>query len=139
MTTGSAVVTLVAADCQTKFDCTVCCTFTDGQSPRFLEKPSTDSVVVEGRQEVFNCKASGAPAPKIEWYAGDDNNPMANSSDRTIFRNGSLVLYSVGRQDAMKYKCVASNLVGNVATETELKIACKSILCLMFWSLVQKC
>lgn len=87
--------------------------------------PPAKVVVLEGSQKLIPCKAIGSPVPDINWYAGDVRRPLQDDSKYTIHENGSLVIRNINKQDAMKYKCTATNLVAEIAAETKVEIACK--------------
>ena len=74
---------------------------------------------------VIPCKAIGSPKPEIKWYAAGDSSPLQNSSKYSIHSSGSLEIRNVDSQDAVKYKCTASNLVTTVVKETRVELACK--------------
>ncbi|XP_028395925.1 inactive tyrosine-protein kinase 7-like isoform X2 [Dendronephthya gigantea] len=63
---------------------------------------------------LFNCKATGIPKPRILWYIsktkGDNGwKPLSDKPGSKIFPNGSLLLHSVQKKDAAKYRCMAGN------------------------------
>ncbi|KAL9952198.1 hypothetical protein ACROYT_G039413 [Oculina patagonica] len=94
-----------------------------GKHPQFLVSPPPSVVVLEGSQKLIPCKAIGSPTPDINWYSGDNRTPLQDGSKYTIHENGSLVIRNINKQDALKYKCTASNLVAEIAAETMVKIA----------------
>ena len=98
-----------------------------GQHPRFQLPPPTKSVVLEGSQVDIPCQAIGKPKPLIKWYmyAGSDTSPLQNDSKYNIAADGTLQIKNVGKHDAQTYKCKAENLVGTVAKDTVVELACK--------------
>lgn len=71
------------------------------------------------------CTAVGNPGPLIKWYAGFDTSPLQNDSKYTMFENGTLQIKSVSKKEAKVYKCTAENMVGSIAKDTEVELACK--------------
>ncbi|XP_027036613.1 inactive tyrosine-protein kinase 7-like [Pocillopora damicornis] len=57
------------------------------------------------------------------WYAGSNRSPLQSSSKYRIHDNGTLVITNVDKQDEEKYKCTATNLVGQMTTESVLRLA----------------
>ena len=96
-----------------------------GQHPRFQLPPPTKSVVLEGSQVDIPCQAIGKPEPLIKWYTASDTNPLQNDSKYNIAADGTLQIKNVGKRDAQPYKCTAENLVGTVAKDTVVEVACK--------------
>ena len=82
-------------------------------------------MVLEKSQLIIPCKAIGDPQPDINWYAADDFKPLKDDSKYTIHSNGSLEISSVETKDAIKYKCEATNMVGSIAKDTMVELACK--------------
>lgn len=101
------------------------CLFPVGQHPQFQQPPPTKSWVKEGKSVKIPCEAIGNPTPIINWYAGGDANPLQNSSKYTVNADGSLEIKNAGSQDAITYKCTATNLVNEIAKDTTLGLACK--------------
>lgn len=94
-----------------------------GQHPQFLQPPPATSWVIEGNSAKIPCKAIGNPTPIINWYADGDVNPLQNSSKYSIKANGSLEIKNADSQDAIMYKCTATNLVNKIAKDTKLELA----------------
>ncbi|KAL9952195.1 hypothetical protein ACROYT_G039410 [Oculina patagonica] len=100
------------------------------KQPQFLVPPPAEVVVLEGSQTLIPCKAIGSPVPDINWYTTYASyygrvhwSQLRDNSKYTIHENGSLVIRNVNKQDTLKYKCIASNLVARIAAETIVKIA----------------
>ncbi|KAJ7352984.1 hypothetical protein OS493_032923 [Desmophyllum pertusum] len=94
-----------------------------GKHPQFQVRPQTEYVVLQGTDKLIPCKAIGSPVPDIKWYAGDNRSPLQDTSKYTIHENGSLLIRNVNKQDALKYKCTAKNLVGEKVAEITVKLA----------------
>jgi len=82
-------------------------------------------VVLEGNPLTIPCKAIGNPEPVIKWYFKGDPSALQNNSKYSIHRSGSLEIKNVGSQDAGNYKCTAENMVGTIAKDTVVELACK--------------
>lgn len=107
----------------------------DGQHPQFQIPPPKERTVLPGSEAVLPCKAIGSPTPEIKWYAGSNRSPLQSSSKYRIHDNGTLVITNVDKQDEEKYKCTATNLVGQMTTESVLRLACKSMAYYLYKSL----
>ena len=101
------------------------CLVPAGQHPQFLQPPPATSWVKEGKSAKIPCKAIGNPTPIINWYADGDVNPLQNSSKYSINADGSLEIQNADSQDAIMYKCTATNLVNRIAKDNKLELACK--------------
>nr|XP_058957740.1 immunoglobulin superfamily member 10-like isoform X2 [Pocillopora verrucosa] len=98
-------------------------TVVDGQYPQFQIPPPKERTVLLGSEAVLPCRAIGSPTPEIKWYAGSNRSPLQSSSKYRIHDNGTLVIANVDKQDEEKYKCTATNLVGQMTTESVLRLA----------------
>ena len=65
------------------------------------------------------CRAEGDPPPAFTWFK--DGGPVSPVDVRYFVRqDGSLEIFSADRQDAARYKCVASNVAGEVEKDVFL-------------------
>lgn len=88
--------------------------------PRFTVQPSATRAV-EGYSAMLHCKATGDPAPTIQW----DRNNVLNNFDPQRYRvldNGSLYISEVHRDDDGKYGCTAGNSGGLRRVEASLVV-----------------
>ena len=67
--------------------------------------------MAEEKQNVtIACTATGKPQPKITWSRAADELP----SERTVMRDGALIISNVLRKDGGLYICEAENILGSV-------------------------
>ena len=86
---------------------------------------------------LFECTATGIPAPTISWYrsgtelSGDSHITLSNHTAPTLVQGDGGMVYSVSRtliladtrdDDSDTYTCVADNIVGNDSQEFELVV-----------------
>ena len=78
------------------------------------EDRRTNFTVVQGRGVVLPCRVEeGDPPPTFTWFK--DGGPVSPVDVRYFVRqDGSLEIFSADRQDTARYKCVASNVAGEV-------------------------
>ena len=103
------------------------CSFlsTVGKYPQFQLPPRNKYVVQKGKPLTIPCKAIGNPEPVMKWHFKDDPSPLQNNSEYSIHKSGSLEIKNVSSQDAGNYKCTAENMVGTIAKDTVVELACK--------------
>ena len=66
--------------------------------------------MAEEKQNVtMACTATGKPQPKITWSRAADELP----SERTVMRDGALIISNVSRKDGGLYICEAENILGS--------------------------
>ncbi|XP_053408166.1 aminopeptidase Ey-like isoform X2 [Mercenaria mercenaria] len=86
--------------------------------PEWVAEPK-DVAARVGGEAVFECKAEGRPAPKIQWFM--NGIPLEDWKDDScrIVTNGQLQFLNLGQEDAKRIQCNASNhhgyLLGDVA------------------------
>ncbi|KRZ38331.1 Muscle M-line assembly protein unc-89 [Trichinella pseudospiralis] len=80
--------------------------------------------VYEGEQAVFQCVATGQPAPKISWYK--DGEEIFNNEHFLMKseENGTqtLILLKSSLDDQAEYTCEAWNSAGKSTTQTTLEV-----------------
>ena len=107
---------------------------TDGEKPQFIRSLTSQGVPM-GRRVVFECEASGNPAPHSRWLrngrdvvlAGrlqtveEKSNSATSGSKLTtvVFR---LIITELWEVDEGDYSCEASNASGSVSCTARLKI-----------------
>ncbi|XP_074654070.1 hemicentin-1-like [Tubulanus polymorphus] len=74
--------------------------------------------VIQNRNLVLDCPASGIPTPTIQWYHSDDRLSVL-SSPNLRFINSGQQLHIVGAHllNIGRYRCQASNPAGNVSKQ----------------------
>lgn len=77
-----------------------------------------------GEPLVLNCKFLGIPRPNIRWYRDDVEIIEDENDSRISFHDNKTILdiKYIKIEDQGKYKCAASNRLGDAARETTLKI-----------------
>lgn len=80
-----------------------------------------DIIALTGTQVTLTCKALGFPEPSVSWRLGDETRQLDTDGQYKL-ENDSLVIFAVQPSDSNKYKCVATNLAGNVQSRTNLKV-----------------
>ncbi|XP_035610962.2 immunoglobulin superfamily member 10-like [Oncorhynchus keta] len=82
-----------------------------------IQQPRYENVSLpEGRTAYIHCTAKGAPTPIIRWTTPDGvqllTSQFVNGRHFFVFPNGTLYIRGLGKGDAGRYECVASNAVG---------------------------
>ena len=83
--------------------------------------------IKEGGNVTFSCNSTANPLPTTSWTK--DKSPITNDS-RISYSvvNKVLTIMNVNRNDSGKYRCVASNKLGNDTSKaTKLNVKCKFI------------
>ncbi|GFN88309.1 hemicentin-1 [Plakobranchus ocellatus] len=75
--------------------------------------------VIQGRSVLLPCSVTADPAATFTWFK--DGLPISLTEARYYIRNnGALQIFSAELDDAALYKCVASNVAGEVEKNMEL-------------------
>ena len=98
-----------------------------GSPPAFKTKPAALTVVKKGTSKELLCSADGKPTPSYEWRKEDDTTPLKNDSSYTVYPSGSLLIKSMDKGKAGKYKCTAKNVFNSPTVEGVVKQACEYI------------
>ena len=94
-------------------------------SPPQIISQSSKKTVQNGDSVSFNCRAIGAPQPKIVWTRnGDILDQSSNAID--ILSDGQLLIRSAGDDDEGTYMCFAMNSRGNASTTSQLRVMTKT-------------
>jgi hypothetical protein len=81
---------------------------------------------------VFECRASGEPAPTIQWL--HDGIPVLASEKFQFSHDGSLIIQNVARTDESVYQCVATNAAGVARAHAKLWVTSKLLFrCPSYW------
>ncbi|XP_054713925.1 hemicentin-1-like [Uloborus diversus] len=79
--------------------------------PPFIANDSSIVKVLAGKDAVLTCKASGYPAPEIDWLK--NNSPLLlTNSKYAKMENSSIHVSNVNLEDAGNYTCRATNEAG---------------------------
>ncbi|XP_044133024.1 leucine-rich repeats and immunoglobulin-like domains protein 3 [Bufo gargarizans] len=95
-------------------------TLTVLETPSFL-RPLVDRTVSKGETTVLQCIAGGNPTPKVNWTK--DDNPLT-VTERHFFAAGNqlLILVDTDFEDAGKYTCEMSNILGTERGNIQLSV-----------------
>ena len=108
-----------------------------------ITSPTDDFTLTVNETEVaiFECTATGIPAPTISWYRNgtelseDSRITLSNHTAPSLVQGDGGMVYSVSRSlmladtrddDSDTYTCVADNIVGNdfeLVVQSELNIS----------------
>ena len=85
--------------------------------PRLIQNREVDRrsnfSVVQGRGVVLPCNVEGDPPPSFSWFK--DGSPISPVDIHYFVRqDGSLEIFSADPQDTAEYRCIASNVAGEV-------------------------
>ena len=100
--------------------------FKIADKPEITSHPKSVDIK-EGGNVTFSCNSTANPLPTTSWTK--DESPITNNS-RISFSvvNKVLTITNVNRNDIGKYRCVASNKLGNDTSEAaELNVKCEFI------------
>lgn len=91
--------------------------------PKFDQSSELDQrrnfSVVQGRGVVLPCNVEGDPPPSFAWFK--DGSPISLVDVHYFVRqDGSLEIFSADTRDTGQYKCVASNIAGEVEKDMNL-------------------
>ncbi|XP_063783438.1 leucine-rich repeats and immunoglobulin-like domains protein 3 isoform X1 [Pseudophryne corroboree] len=95
-------------------------TLTVLETPSFL-RTLVDRTVSKGETTVLQCIAGGNPTPRVNWTK--DDNPLV-VTERHFFAAGNqlLILVDTDFEDAGKYTCEMSNILGTVRGNIHLSV-----------------
>ena len=100
--------------------------FKIADKPEVTSHPESEDIE-EGGNVTFSCISTANPLPTISWTK--DESPITNNS-RISFSvvKRVLTITKVSRKDSGKYRCVASNKLGNDTSKAaELNVKCEFI------------
>ncbi|XP_027008900.2 neogenin 1a isoform X10 [Tachysurus fulvidraco] len=87
--------------------------------PKFLKTP-TNTYAHEATDIVFECEATGSPAPTIKWVKNGD--AVVPSDYFRILKEQNLQVQGLVKTDEGYYQCLAENEVGNIQASAQLVI-----------------
>ncbi|TSL68267.1 Neogenin [Bagarius yarrelli] len=87
--------------------------------PKFLKTPS-NTYAHEATDIVFECEATGSPAPTIKWVKNGD--AVVPSDYFRILKEQNLQVQGLVKTDEGFYQCLAENEVGNIQASAQLVI-----------------
>ena len=87
------------------------------EAPYLSDGAVSNTTIIENNRVTLPCPVQGTPKPEITWYRGDS--PVLN---HRVTSEGSLVLEQPSANDTAQYRCVASNVAGNVTHTVDLLV-----------------
>ncbi|XP_017333677.1 neogenin 1a isoform X3 [Ictalurus punctatus] len=87
--------------------------------PQFLKRPS-NTYAHEATDILFECEATGSPAPTIKWVKNGD--AVVPSDYFRILKEQNLQVQGLVKTDEGFYQCLAENEVGNIQASAQLLI-----------------
>ncbi|XP_018108000.1 leucine-rich repeats and immunoglobulin-like domains protein 3 isoform X3 [Xenopus laevis] len=95
-------------------------TLTVLETPSFL-RPLMDRTASKGETTVLQCITGGSPTPKVNWTK--DDSPLV-VTERHFFAAGNqhLIIVDTDLEDAGKYTCEVSNILGTVRGNIHLSV-----------------
>ena len=94
----------------------------EGEAPHFIQ-PLVSVEVVEGNSASLQCKLTGKPEPRIEWFKGDVNvKDIKRIKCRFDGELATLKIMATELDDEADYKCVAENDFGSASCTSELLV-----------------
>ncbi|XP_053151504.1 leucine-rich repeats and immunoglobulin-like domains protein 1 [Hemicordylus capensis] len=95
-------------------------TLTVLETPSLIH-PLEDRIVSVGETVVLQCKATGSPPPRITWLKGDQSLTV---TERQHFTPGNqlLIVRNVMMEDAGRYTCEISNIVGTERAHSQVSV-----------------
>ncbi|XP_041832706.1 leucine-rich repeat and fibronectin type-III domain-containing protein 2-like [Melanotaenia boesemani] len=90
------------------------------QPPRIIQHTHR-MLILEGQMATLSCEATGDPNPTIHWMSPDEQ-LLGNSSQITVFSNGTLSITIATSKDYGTFTCIASNVAGESSASVEVSI-----------------
>ena len=76
---------------------------------------SADNCLILQENNTLTCVSTGVPQPTINWFIGDLNNTLMESSDKYTIRGDQLTINNVSYSDTnTSYGCTADNIAGEM-------------------------
>ena len=93
--------------------------------------PPMSMVVNESGTASFQCQAEGNPEPEVTWLK---HNSSLLADKRVVPSSGGLMITDVTSQDEGMYTCVATNILGEMASSATLSV--QGELCCIYLSFI---
>ncbi|XP_064623842.1 protein sidekick-2-like isoform X2 [Lineus longissimus] len=98
-------------------------------APAKIVKPPGAAAVIEGANVRFECEASGAPKPTIQWNKkAQFGSNIVVSGGRFQILETALLITAVDVKDAAEYECIARNAKGTDSASANLKVAIRTVI-----------
>ncbi|KAK3589810.1 hypothetical protein CHS0354_015816 [Potamilus streckersoni] len=89
--------------------------------PEFTKRPVSQRVT-EGERAVFECLATGYPAPNMSWVKDFQKEILVTSLHYDVFDNGTLVIKAARVEDSGIYWCYAENIQAKIPAVATLSV-----------------
>uniref|UniRef100_A0A8C1HQJ1 Neural cell adhesion molecule L1-like protein n=1 Tax=Cyprinus carpio carpio TaxID=630221 RepID=A0A8C1HQJ1_CYPCA len=89
--------------------------------PLILTENNLQYMAVEGKGVVMHCKVFSSPTSSITWSKTDSANSVEGERF-SVYKNGSLEIHNVMKEDMGEYSCFAQNTEGKVAIAATLEV-----------------
>ncbi|XP_064793489.1 hemicentin-1-like [Oncorhynchus masou masou] len=90
------------------------------EPPVLKGEAHTSQTVAQSGTAMLDCPVHGDPSPVLRWV--HDGRPLLRSLRLQSLHNGSLAIYSITREDAGEYQCVAESEAGVAERTISLKV-----------------
>ncbi|XP_014015728.2 hemicentin-1 [Salmo salar] len=90
------------------------------EPPVLKGEAHTSQTVAQSGTAMLDCPVHGDPSPVLRWV--HDGRPLLRSLRLQPLHNGSLAIYSITREDAGEYQCVAESEAGVAERTISLKV-----------------
>ncbi|XP_067855020.1 neural cell adhesion molecule L1-like protein isoform X1 [Heptranchias perlo] len=90
-------------------------------APMMLTPDDQKYIAVEGKVAHLHCKVFGSPSPTVFWLK-EDMETALEGQGYFVYKNGTLEIKDVQREDAGFYTCWATNTLGNDTTTSMLEV-----------------
>ncbi|KAL3871612.1 hypothetical protein ACJMK2_039603 [Sinanodonta woodiana] len=89
--------------------------------PEFTKRPANQRVI-EGERAVFECMATGNPAPSMSWVKDFQKEILVTGLYYEVHDNGTLVINAARVEDSGIYWCYAENILAQIAAVATLSV-----------------
>ncbi|XP_059415887.1 neural cell adhesion molecule L1-like protein isoform X2 [Carassius carassius] len=89
--------------------------------PLILTENNLQYMAVDGKGVVMHCKVFSSPASSITWSKTDSANSVEGERF-SVYKNGSLEIHKVMKEDMGEYSCFAQNTEGKVTIAATLEV-----------------
>ncbi|XP_052456038.1 neural cell adhesion molecule L1-like protein isoform X4 [Carassius gibelio] len=89
--------------------------------PMILTENNRQYMSVDGKGVVMHCKVFSSPVSSITWSKTDSANSVEGERF-SVYKNGSLEIHKVMKEDMGEYSCFAQNTEGKVAIVATLEV-----------------
>lgn len=70
----------------------------------------------------LDCSVSGTPPMEVTWHLGKDSKPLESTTNREIYGNHTLIIWSAQYNDSGEYICEAQNQHGKASNSLDVQV-----------------